>query len=779
MAPTSLSFNDEWLSHPDTRWIDHVQQVESHIEHFARQLPDSVSRPMPFETFVELCRWIALFHDLGKTTRFFQDYIRSEEKIQNELTRHALLSAVVGYWVIRHWLQQIDGIEQPDIIAFVAFMVIRYHHGNLHNPFEAYAISVPQSEILQKQWHSIDQEKLNQFWEDRQIPLPLAEVNQRIDQLPDSFKIRRQIVRFFRKRADYDWYFLTNTLFSLLLDADKSAAGLHELPQEKSRLGGDVVDHFRHSKGWDRPQTAFDQLRHRAYQEAIHTIEQNVEERIFTLQIPTGFGKTLTALSAALKLAQKKNLQRIIYSLPFTAIIDQNYEEIRQVLETYFAGAVDSTLLLKHHHLSDIFYQDAEEAYTTPEAELLIEGWHSQLVVTTFVQLFHTLVGYRNRALRKFHRLANAVIILDEIQSIPFKYWELLNHLLSEFAVRFNTTFILVTATQPRIFSAEKLFPLVKGELYFGAINRVHLHLHIEQPISLEAFLTEVLEKSQGKERIIVVLNTIKSAQEFHHLLKDYFEEVQFLSSHIVPKERLARIRAMNQSKAYVLVTTQIVEAGVNLDAEIVFRDWAPLDSINQVAGRCNRFNSIGHGDVHVYRLCNENHRLYATFIYDKVLLDVNQRVLTAEGYDEMQFLDLIERYFGEIQLLPKNDSQALLESIANLRYTDDERAVEHFQLIEQNYEKRDVFIELDEEAQQVWQAYSRLKEISDYWERREQYLKIKNRLQNYIISIGVRDLQQNPPPIVHGIYYVSYNQLKEYYDLVTGYKRVSETSIW
>ncbi len=780
MALISTSSINEWFSHPKIKWIEHTNLVEKYAIEFASLLPAQAFSPITGSLFSKLCQWIAIFHDLGKTTTYFQEYIRSEIKLKSNLTHHALLSAVIAYWVIEDWLKkQFRENENFEVLAFLAFLVIRFHHGNLESPVHAYHIYEEQIELLKKQWDSINKSVLQKFWSEKSIPLPLEEIEQKIQTLPTSFKPQRQIIRFFRKQSNFQYYFLTNTLYSVLLDADKSAAGLQGLPNISKRIDANTIDQFRQLKGWNKPQKPFDHLRLRAYQEAVDKVSQSAIPHILNLQIPTGFGKTLTALSVAFKIMKRKNLQRIIYCLPFTAIIDQNYEEIRTVLETIYPGKVDTTLLLKHHHLSDVFYEESNEMYSPVESELLIEGWHSQLIITTFVQFFHTVIGYRNRTLRKFHRMAHSIIILDEIQSIPYKYWKVLDRLLTEFAKRFHIYFILVTATQPRIFTTPDQLSLVDAPKFYRKTNRIQLFLHIKHRYKLDEFLVEVKRRSEGKHRVIIVLNTIRSAQEFFILAKEHFQNIQFLSSHIVPKDRLARIHNMNRSERYFLVTTQIVEAGVNLDAEIVFRDWAPLDCVNQISGRCNRFNKMAKGEVHVYRLINEQGRLFSSYIYDSALLNATEKVFVQEQYDEINFLDLCNEYFSRIKEFATSDGTELLKSLANLRYTEDERAIDRFHLIEQNYEKQDVFVETDEIAQQVWKIYSGLKEISDFWERREQYLKIRNNLQNYIISVSSEDLKKNQPPVVNGMFYVSINQLEEFYDKITGYKKVGSTSIW
>jgi len=781
MAETSISFGNAWLSHPDTLWIEHTDLVEKYAIEFAESLPKSTEQLLPRYIFIGMCRWIALFHDLGKTTAYFQEYIRSEDHLKNEMTHHALLSALITYWVTERWLNKKSLVMvDTELLAFIAFMVVRYHHGNLDNPFRAYRIYHEQVEILQKQWESIDRKQLNDFWNKKEIPLTIEQIEKLIRNLPSSFHPQRRIVRFFRKRSDFNYYYLTNTLFSILLDADKSAAGLQEIPSQTTHLSTDLIDQYRHLKGWDRTKSEFDGLRNKTYSESIDKIEKGMYGRILSLQLPTGFGKTLTAISVALKLMDKEKLDRIIYSLPFTAIIDQNYEAINGVLQTTLNQEINSTILLKHHHLSDVFFSTNDQEYGPLESQLLIEGWNSKIIVTTFVQLFHTLIGFRNRTLRKFHRLSNSVIILDEIQAIPFKFWNLLNRIIQDFADIFNSYFIFVTATEPRFFSSEQQTELVDYKPYFEAINRVQMYIDFERGLYLEEYREFVLEKIIDRKRVIVVFNTINSAKQFHEKMRNDVKNLFYLSSHIIPKQRLAIIKKLNDEKEYFLITTQLIEAGVNLDAEIVFRDLGPLDSINQVAGRCNRFAKQDKGEVYIVRLLDDkNQRSFASYIYDRALIDLTQRTLTKKSISENLFLQYCDKYFDQISQFPQNESHQLIDSVANLKYDNDDFAISNFRLIEQNYEKYDVFIELDSEAQNIWRRYLALKEIKDFWKWRDAYLRIKNKFQNYLISVGEKDIRNNPPPFLEGIYFVGKNQLDEYYDIITGYKKVSNTSIW
>ncbi len=775
------SFKSKWISHPGVLWEEHTREVAQYSVRFARELPSGVHKLVPGGLLTELAYWIAIFHDLGKTTPYFQEYIHSENPVKSEISRHSLLSAVVAFWVVQKWLSGHSvGKGDENLLSFVVFLVIRSHHGNLTNPLRAALLGPDAVERLQKQWYSIDRVTLENLWGALKIPMSLKEIDTNISGLPGSFRPKRFLIRELRKRRDFSLYFLTNLLFSILLDADKSAAGLSGLEENLPDLPVDVVDRFREANGWNQPLTTFDRLRNSVYTEAIHKIESGRYDRILNLQIPTGFGKTFTAFSAAVKILHQKQLNRIIYSLPFTSIIDQNFQELSKLLEQTLERKIDSTLLLKHHYLSDVFYSDDSREYNPLESQLLMEGWNSRIVVTTFVQLFHTLVGHKNRMLRKFHRMANSVIILDEIQSIPFKYWNLLNELIRAFVQIFNSYVILVTATEPRLFAPEQKTDLVNSTPYFKSINRVVLRPDFSSVENLEEFGDRVLDKAAGKKRIIVVLNTIGSARLFYDQMVANVENLFYLSSHIVPKQRLTILNELLTRERYFLVTTQLIEAGVNLDAEMIFRDLGPLDSINQVAGRCNRFAKEHLGEVFVFKLLDENSgRALASYVYDASLLEITQKTLNESVISEPDFLRLCDAYFSRMAHLPQKESEELLASVANLRYSDGEQAIDQFRLIDQGYAKQDVFVEWDTEAREIWQAYLDLAEIPDHWKRRKQYLKIKNQFQRFIISVGEKDLKKNQPPIIGGLFYVPQSQLEAYYDPATGFKIIGETAIW
>jgi len=781
MAQKSASSRIKWYSHPEVEWSTHAQKVEKTALAFFAELPESLISVFPDSIWKGLLKRISFLHDLGKLTLYFQNYICSEKKLKSDLTKHALLSALVTYWEVESWLNSLsDEFQFKSILPAISFTIVRYHHGHLENPEIACRIDESQAEIIKQQWVNIDLNQLQLLWDKNHLSSSLKSITDKIKLLPNSFRPIRHLIKFFSQNTDFRIFFITNLLFSLLIDADKTSVGLETLPSLQSQLPQDLVTHYHKRQGWNKPKGYFGQLRAKSYLEVLDNVEKEFTSHIFSLQLPTGFGKTLTAFSAALKLQSINKLQRIIYCLPFTSIIDQNFEELKTMITLITGKVPDSTIILKHHHLSDIFYEAPDYEYDPLESQLLVEGWQSKIIVTTFIQFFHTLLGYKNRSLRKYHRLANSVVILDEIQTIPFKYWKLVGQSLKEFANLFNTYIIFLSATQPRLLKPEETISLVSPQKYFSPLRRVQLHIISSDFKNLEKFAEFVLQKSQGCQKTIVVMNTINSAQHLYSILKNELNDLYFLSSHVIPRERLERINILNKLKRYVLITTQIIEAGVNLDADIIFRDLGPLDAIQQVAGRCNRFAKKRNGYVFLCKIRDENnHRLFASYIYDNFLLDLTEKTLPNEKISEQLFLNICGDYYSQLAQFPQNESEKLINSLLKLKYQNDDYAINTFRLIHHNYEKYDVFIEINEAAKKIWIRYSQLIEINDSWERKREYMAIKNELLSYIISINIKDIRKNTPPFINNLYYVSHDQLEEYYDKITGFKTTGSISIW
>jgi CRISPR-associated endonuclease/helicase Cas3 len=340
---------------------------------------------------------------------------------------------------------------------------------------------------------------------------------------------------------------------------------------------------------------------------------------IYTLTVPTGGGKTLASLRFALHHALKHGLDRIVYVIPFTSIIDQNAQIVRDILEP--VGVEAGSVVLEHH------------SNLTPEnqswrSKMLSENWDAPVVYTTSVQLLETLFGAGTRGARRMHQLANAVLIFDEIQSLPINCVHLFNNAMNYLADFCGSTLVLCTATQPLLDQVDKhkgairvplgneLMPNVK-EL-FDDLNRVEV-VNRRKPggWSQDEIATLAFEQIDTVGSCLVIVNTKKAAQDIYRLCKDGGAVKAFhLSTNMCPAHRkliLSEVRArLDQvpTAPTLCISTQLIEAGVDVDFGSVIRLTAGLDSIAQAAGRCNRNGRTKQGLVHVLNPRTEDENL-------------------------------------------------------------------------------------------------------------------------------------------------------------------------
>lgn len=782
---TLFHSESEIFSHPDIPLRIHLEEVGKAAKRFALETP--LNLPFPQEALGEIARLIGFYHDLGKATPFFQEYLNEKNPEYKALlknkkeTRHSLISAVAAYFAVQKSLSQYSIPKGwQEFLPIAAFISVRRHHGSLEPILDD--VILAGVDILQSQTQHLPANYFSFLpeWDN---------VYSELRDLPNSWLLGKvKLVRWLQEDRGVLPYLIQNFLFSLLLDADKHITTLGQtLP--RSQITSSLVDRYRILKGFDQPTILINQVRHDIYNEAMVTLEtiSPEEDKILSLTAPTGAGKTLTVVSLALKLRELVRAQtgyspRIIYALPFLSIIDQNAEVFHDVFEQSLGQSPTSDLLLVHHHLSDILYTTEESEYETEESEVLVEGWDSEIVVTTFVQLFHTLFSNRNRALRKFHKIAGSIVILDEIQSFPCKYWLLFRDTAKILASHFNTRFILTTATQPAIFESPKeLLPRKKG--YFQKLNRTQLHVHLATTKTLPELEMELLRllKKESKDTL-VVLNIIRAAKELYGILKDPLNnlglETYFLSSHVMPKERLQRIQKIKESKdPKVVISTQLIEAGIDLDFELVIRDLGPMDAINQVAGRANRNFNKKTGQVDLVMLVDENGRKFCSYIYDGLLISLTHEVFERQArIPESIFLQLIDEYFHRVQeRLADDESRKVLKNLRNLNY----KQVGGFRLIEETAEKVDIFVEVDEEACEVWERFCAIQEISDRWTRRTAFKAMRGKFFPYVISVQALKALENLPPEVYGFRYIPVEQLDLWYDVETGFKVEGSETTW
>jgi len=818
----TLSLSNDLKSHPNRLLKDHLFNVGNCCNEILSSKRLNIEKYIDFDTLQDIAYLIGATHDFGKATSYFQDYISERDetkraKLKNKPeTHHGFISSIFTYYAIREYLLTKNLLDKKyyEYLPIISFFVVKRHHGNLHNAYdEVIDFNEKDDEILEKQIRSIDFGELKEIYgfllskinldfdcsiiEDKILhsePVSIYGKQEfQKDYARDLSRKEKRRIRNVEEGHTLVFYFIALLLYSILLDSDKTdTANLEKI--KRIDINENIVDEYKELKfsGKEGKNKKINKMRNEIYEEVLSSVERiNLDkDKILSLNVPTGTGKTLTALSFALKLRKRIENKRdykprIIYSLPFLSIIDQNFAVFEDVFGTVNKENPTSDILLKHHHLSDVIYTLKEDEFENVDKDigkglLLIEGWNSEIIVTTFIQFFHSLISNKNRAIRKVHNIANSIVILDEVQAIQHKYWLLLNKTMKFFAECFNTYFILVTATQPLIFdeARNEIRPLVEDKRkYFKSLNRMKLITNLES-VCLEDF-KEVLRKGiiqNSNKNFLVVLNTIKSSKDIYDFVKGLNiknVELYYLSTNIIPKERLIRIKKIKEKNATrsIIVSTQLIEAGVDIDTDIVYRDFAPLDSINQVSGRCNRNFGDKQGIVNLFILREDKdgrayypHTIYGSFIISKTKEVFKE--IDKEEIEEREFLKLNENYFEKVNIGKSGDeSNSILEKVEKLKFS----GLSDFKLIEKDYPEVDVFIELDDNAKRIWQKYKEIKSTDDLRERKKRFLGIKKDFYEYVISIdkkyakGFKDGE---------IGCVSQKELKNYYDLDTGFKR-------
>jgi CRISPR-associated endonuclease/helicase Cas3 len=410
----------------------------------------------------------------------------------------------------------------------------------------------------------------------------------------------------------------TRMIFSCLVDSDwqdtgnhqRSTRGLAPDPPAQQFLGTQWLGHLLKILAEKEQQCREPKIR-QARKDVLETCLEAADEEngIFSLSVPTGGGKTLASMAFALKHAVKHNQRRIIYVAPFVTILEQNENAIRKALGI----AEDSLELFVHHSLADPIASDIQ--YESVESAIRrAENWDAPIVITTNVQFFESLFSNNPGRCRKVHNIANSVIILDECQSLPPAFVAPTCAMLRQLASRWNTTIILCTATQPAFdhdqlkeverLHAKEIIPL--GLNLFDRLKRVELDWTLAGSSSSPSLglgwpeLATMMLKphSGGIPQSLCIVNSKRAARELYLQLASNAPDIAFhLSTSMCPAHRfkvLEFVRTRLQAgQACLLVSTQLIEAGVDVDFPMVLRELAPLEAIIQSAGRCNREGAL------------------------------------------------------------------------------------------------------------------------------------------------------------------------------------------
>jgi len=669
---------------------------------------------------------VCLFHDLGKYTSYFQDYLLGKPNFDEVLKRHARFGAHAIY----------HRYESNNELAWLAYYLVRNHHRSLHYPLMSDSLFMTNEAERLRQDFEKQRRSVIPFLDTIQEELEIENMSEYL-KMPDSAAVANFLDDWLEDELDIQNYFLINYLFSLLIEADKLDASYTERFNFSS-IPKNAVDLFLgNKKSEDNEQN---RLRNQVRQEVVSQLKDPgiLNYRIFLLAAPTGIGKTFTALDFAIRLrAMLQSKAQIITGLPFINIIEQTISVYEKVLNPH------DIEVLGHYQFADVMGRggvkneggemDSEKDYSQKRME--INTWQGDVVVTSFVQLLQTMISNKNKLLLKFNHFAGAIIIMDEVQSLRLEQVPLIGAVIYYMSKFLNTRFILMTATKPLIFeladseilekkfgvkSVKEVKPLLESpESIFKKFHRTMIVPVLNKKLEASEDFVELFANYwTSMKSCLIVCNTVNRSIQLFRAVEAYLENryenpLYYLSTNVVPAARLGVINQIKedikQKKYPILISTQVVEAGVDLDFDMGFRDLAPIDSIVQVAGRINRENSKERKYSPLFIMdFGDCERIYGVITESQ-----SKKALDKKEILEPEYFELVEKYFWNVS--DKSSyaySRKLFEGMRQLRYEGDKDEskeyipINHFKVIEGSWHSVSVFIELNEQATKAKAAF-------------------------------------------------------------------------
>lgn len=528
-----------------------------------------------------------LLHDIGKAKPDFQAYLRKQRNSEPHSAEGALLAQ-------NHYNRKCPPPFDAPLGRLLAF-AIAGHHAGLANGAHEGGGTRPLDARLD------DAEDVSAWFEPR--PLPVFQ--------------KAPAPLLSAKTDPFAWAFFTRMLFSVLVDADRLATeewsnetsndrSLRGWPGTLAELKQALDRHLKERFGRKTGSSDLARLREEVLEDCRAAASQ--PQGLFSLTVPTGGGKTLSSLAFALghALHHEGKIDRVIYVIPFTSIVDQTAEVFRKALG-------DADAILEHHSAFDDEklkpWLEREENIGLEKFRLAAQNWDRPIVVTTAVQFFESLFASSPGRCRKLHNIARSVVILDEAQTLPIKLLRPCLAAVKELARAYGTSAVLCTATQPAV-TKEEFAKAASNRTPAEALDKVHeivrlgRNLHgrlkrVKAEIAGTLTGTQLIGALKGASRGLVIVNNRRHARElFASLRKAGVEGARHLTTAMTAAHRqhvLGQIREdLAHQQPVRLVSTSLIEAGVDISFDAVWRAWAGLDQIVQAAGRCNRNGELG-----------------------------------------------------------------------------------------------------------------------------------------------------------------------------------------
>lgn len=669
-------------------YISHIRESDKKEQTVSEHCNNVAKIASEFGQAVQMSHtaWLqGILHDAGKLCNDFTEYIHGESDAQRGEIDHSYMGAKYLF-ALSQILCKKNAF--PMDAALLIGRTILSHHGlhdwiteegedyfqkrisnRKHDKEVICALpEIVSNETLQKYYlesvkeYAAMQQKMEQLYKEM-----IAKGEQEKRNLSDDAKC--VIPAFYQG-------FLERLMQSILMDADQTDAAnfnddiVYTSPKESTAVWNDMA------KRMQEKCTAFCKKTDAISRQRMNISDRcaafaNHDVKICRLVVPTGGGKTLSALRFAIEYSQKHNVNQIFYIAPFNSILEQNSDVIREI-------AGEENFLEHHSNVFSRLEENENETEKLSDYQMRTERWDVPVIATTLVQFLNALFDGKSSSVRRMHHLCRAVIIIDEVQAIPAKCVHLFNLAMNFLTHVCGSTVVLCSATQPCLEQAE--YPILLDEQEsmtadfqadFDAFRRTVLHSAGKKSFSYEEAADFCTEQYQKNGNLLLVVNTKQAALTMFQKLKEQnseFATVLHLSTNMCPAHRRTVIQQMREQLAahqpLICVTTQLIEAGVDISFRCVVRSMSGLDHAAQAAGRCNRNGEYDCCSVYLIQL--EEEKLAAALKQIEKEKEITKKILFFHEKEDLLHPEIMQCYFENYLTTFQNQFSYLLPELGN-----------------------------------------------------------------------------------------------------------------